>query len=210
VKLQLPKVYPITDTKISGLSHTEQIRRLIAGGAKFIQLREKRMLAGDWFEDAREAASCCREAGVICIVNDRVDVALAIAADGVHLGQDDLPVDMARRLLGPEKIIGLSTHSIEQLNAALAEAIDYAAIGPIFDTSTKTDTEPTVGLKMLSEAAQMAGNTPLVAIGGITETNLSTVISSGASSAAMISAILADPEKIAARYRKLEQIATPC
>lgn len=205
--LKLPKIYPITDREISGLSHTEQVRRLIAGGATLIQLREKRQQAGDWFNDALTAARICREAGVLCIVNDRVDMAIAIGADGVHLGQDDMHVAAARRLLGCGKIIGLSTHSIEQLEAALREEIDYAAIGPIFATSTKSDHEPVIGLKTLLNAAQTSGNVPLVAIGGLTAENLPAIFEAGASSAAMIGAILSDPERIAVIYRKLGQNA---
>lgn len=205
--LRLPKIYPITDREISGLSHTEQVRRLIAGGATLIQLREKRQQAGDWFNDALTAARICREAGVLCIVNDRVDMAIAIGADGVHLGQDDMHVAAARQLLGRGKIIGLSTHSIEQLEAALREEIDYAAIGPIFATSTKSDHEPVIGLNTLLNAAQTSGNVPLVAIGGISAENLPAIFEAGASSAAMIGALLSDPERIAVIYRKLGQNA---
>ncbi|HQZ82137.1 MAG TPA: thiamine phosphate synthase [Pyrinomonadaceae bacterium] len=208
--LQLPKIYPITDVEISGLSHAEQVRRLIAGGATLIQLREKRQPAGDWYADALAAAKLCRESGVLCIVNDRVDIALAIEADGVHLGQDDMPVAAARRLLGREKVIGLSTHSIEQLEAALREEIEYAAIGPIFATSTKTDHEPVIGLKMLQDAAQTSGNVPLVAIGGISSENLPALFETGASSAAMIGAILGNHNQIEEKYRELTTIASTC
>lgn len=206
--LNLPKIYPITDAEISGLSHTEQVRRLIAGGATLIQLREKQKAAGDWFPDALEAAKLCREAGVLCIVNDRVDVALAIDADGVHLGQDDMPVAAARRLLGQDKIIGLSTHDIGQLEAALREPVDYLAIGPIFDTSTKSDPDPAIGIEMLSKAAKTSGMMPLVAIGGIKADNLASIISAGAASAAIIGALLSDPAKISKRFRKYSQFTS--
>lgn len=208
MNLQLPKIYPITDTEISGLSHAEQVGRLIAGGATLIQLREKRQPAGDWYADALEAAQLCRESNILCIVNDRVDIAMAIGADGVHLGQDDMPVAVARRLLGSEKIVGLSTHSIEQLEAALREEIDYAAIGPIYATSTKTDHEPVIGPEMLLNAAKMAGNVPLVAIGGISRVNLPAVFEAGASSAAMIGGILADSDLIGEKYRELTNYAS--
>ena len=208
MKLQLPKIYPITDTAISGLSHAEQVKRLIAGGATLIQLREKQKAAGDWFPDALEAARLCRESGVTCIVNDRVDIALAIDADGVHLGQDDMPAAMARQLLGPGKIIGLSTHSIDQLEAALREEIDYAAIGPIFATSTKSDHDPTIGIEMLSKAAKTSGMMPLVAIGGIKADNLASIISAGAASAAIIGALLSDPDKISERFREYSQFTS--
>ena len=208
MKLQLPKIYPITDTAISGLSHAEQVKRLIAGGATLIQLREKQKAAGDWFPDALEAARLCRESGVTCIVNDRVDIALAIDADGVHLGQDDMPVAAARRLLGQDKIIGLSTHSIGQLEAALREPVDYLAIGPIFDTSTKSDPDPAIGIEMLSKAAKTSGMMPLVAIGGIKADNLASIISAGAASAAIIGALLSDPDKIAERFREYSQFTS--
>lgn len=206
--LNLPKIYPITDAEISGLSHTEQVRRLIAGGATLIQLREKQKAAGDWFPDALEAAKLCREAGVLCIVNDRVDIAIGVGADGVHLGQDDMPVADARRLLGQDKIIGLSTHSIGQLEAALREPVDYLAIGPIFDTSTKSDPDPAIGIEMLSKAAKTSGMMPLVAIGGIKADNLASIISAGAASAAIIGALLSDPAKISKRFREYSQFTS--
>ncbi|MBK6751201.1 MAG: thiamine phosphate synthase, partial [Acidobacteria bacterium] len=112
MKFAIPEIYPITDTQFSGLSHTEQARRLIEGGARIIQLREKYASPLDWFDDARAAAKLCRQNDVVLIVNDRVDIAMAIDADGVHLGQTDLPPVAARRLLGKVPIIGYSTHSI--------------------------------------------------------------------------------------------------
>src|SRR5215470_7331024 len=111
---RLPKVYPITDTTISRLSHAEQVRRLAAGGATIVQLREKTMPAKDFYVEARTALAVAHEAGVKVIINDRVDIALAVGADGIHLGQDDMPVDVARRLLGPKSIIGFSTHNVHQ------------------------------------------------------------------------------------------------
>src|SRR3954463_6526823 len=108
--LQLPKVYPITDRSIASLTHSEQVRRLIAAGATVVQLREKTDASGTFYQDACAALQIARQAGTTLIVNDRVDIALAIGADGVHLGQADLPVIAARRLLGSKAIIGYSTH----------------------------------------------------------------------------------------------------
>ncbi len=150
----------------------------------------------------------CREAGVLCIVNDRVDIAIAVGADGVHLGQDDMPVAAARRLLGQDKIIGLSTHFIGQLEAALREPVDYLAIGPIFDTSTKSDPDPAIGIEMLSKAAKTSGMMPLVAIGGIKADNLASIISAGAASAAISGALLSDPAKISERFREYSQFTS--
>ena len=150
-RLELPWVYPITDRRLSGLSHAEQVRRLAAAGATLIQLREKHLPAGEFYKEAVKAVAAARKAGVILLINDRVDIAKMAGADGVHLGQDDLPPAAARELLGPDAIIGLSTHSITEATAAAREPVDYIAFGPIFPTDTKPDTEPVVGLGQLAE-----------------------------------------------------------
>src|ERR1051325_11365410 len=164
---QLPRVYPITDVQLSGLSHAEQARLLSLGGASLIQLREKRMPALEFYEQAKAA----QLHGVRLIINDRVDIALAVGASGVHLGQDDLPPEAARKLLGPQAIIGYSTHDVDQAISATRLPIDYLAIGPIFNTTTKSDTAPIVGLDGLRTVRRAIGEFPLVAIGGITLTN---------------------------------------
>ena len=203
MSLRLPKVYPITDRSISSLSHEEQVRRLIAGGATFIQLREKTDSPKAFFEDATAALRVAREAGVTLIINDRVDIALAVGADGVHLGQTDMPVTPARSLLGPQAIIGYSTHNIAQVKAALDLPIDYLAFGPIFETRSKQNPDPVAGLDALRNVRAIAGNLPIVAIGGIQRSNLSTVLSTGADSAAIISEILTTPDNIAKTLREL-------
>src|SRR5207248_9258098 len=149
VRFMLPKIYPITDTSISGLSHRDQVKQLIEGGATLIQLREKRTSPREFFQDAREALSIARSAGVKLIINDRVDVALALGADGVHLGQTDMPVEAARRLLGERVIVGISTHNLEQAKLAANMPVDYVAFGPIFKTSTKENPDPIAGLEAL-------------------------------------------------------------
>jgi len=199
----LPKVYPITDTRFSGLSHVEQVERLAAGGATLIQLRDKSLSPLEFFELAKSAVEFARRRSIRIIINDRSDIALATKADGVHLGQDDLAPEAARRILGPDAIIGYSTHSLEQARHALSLPIDYLAIGPIFATSTKTDTEPTVGLEGLRSVAAIASGLPLVAIGGITLSNAPAVIGSGASSVAVISALLTPNDSISERTRNL-------
>src|SRR6476620_11575454 len=127
MSLNLPRVYPITDTKICSLTHAEQVDRLLAGGATLIQLREKKGSARTFFEDATVALLHARQAGTTIIINDRVDIALALGADGVHLGQSDMPVPAARQLLGRDAIIGYSTHNLDQVRAALELPIDYLA-----------------------------------------------------------------------------------
>ncbi len=199
VKFQLPAIYPITDRRLSNLSHYGQIKRLIAGGAAFVQIREKELLPGDWVDDARQAVEYAHRKGVIVVINDRVDVALAVHADGVHLGQDDLPPQEARRLLGEAAIIGYSTHNSEQFSRALELPIDYAAFGPVFGTFTKKDADTTVGLDLLKEASRSKGNKPLAAIGGIDGSNVAQVLEAGADSAAMISYLVSDGSEIEKR-----------
>ncbi len=191
---QLPRVYPLTDVQLSGLSHAEQVRLLSFGGASLIQLREKRMPALEFYEQARAA----QQYGVQLIINDRVDIALATGADGVHLGQDDLPPEAARKLLGPQAIIGYSTHNVDQAISATKLPIDYLAIGPIFSTTTKSDTAPVLGLDGLRAARDAVGGFPLVAIGGISLNNARDVIDAGADSVAVISALLTAPDITAA------------
>ena len=195
-EFKLPLVYPITDTKISGLSHTEQVRQMIDGGAKLIQLRSKDTPALDFFEDAKKAVELAHLHEARIIINDRVDIARLAGAAGVHVGQEDLSPAAARRLLGDAAIIGLSTHTIPQIEAALAEPIDYLAVGPVFGTATKDTGYDAVGLTLVREAVRRAGSLPVVAIGGITLENASSVIDAGAASVAVIGDLLTgvDPE----------------
>jgi thiamine-phosphate pyrophosphorylase len=185
----LPKIYPITDTLISGLSHAEQIELLAAGGASLIQLREKRTSPREFYQAALEAVSMARRLGVRIIINDRVDIAIAVKADGVHLGQDDLPPDRARVLLGASRIIGFSTHSLEQALAADLAPVDYVAIGPVLQTPTKERPDPIVGLETVREIRRCISK-PLVAIGGITLDRARAIVEAGADSIAVIGDLL--------------------
>lgn len=200
---RLPKIYPLTDGQLTGLSHAEQVRRLALGGAEVIQLREKLMTGSQFFDAASDALSVAREYGVKLIINDRVDIALAVGADGVHLGQDDLPPNEARKLLGEDSIIGYSTHSLAQAVQALSFPIDYLAIGPVFATSTKADTAPTIGLEGVTEVRQACKDISLVAIGGINELNAASVFDAGAHSIAVVSALLSDPAAITTKTTAL-------
>jgi thiamine-phosphate pyrophosphorylase len=161
-----------------------------------VQLREKQMSPKEFYEQAKAAVTVAAECGVRLIINDRVDVALAVGANGVHLGQDDMPPEAARKLLGEQAIIGFSTHNIEQAIAASKLPIDYLAMGPIFTTSTKSDTAPVLGLEGLRAVRHAIGDFPLVAIGGITRANAAEVIDAGADSVAVISALLAHSDRI--------------
>jgi thiamine-phosphate pyrophosphorylase len=200
---RLPRVYPITDTQISGLSHAEQVALFAAGGATVIQLREKHASALEFYEQAKAALEVAKRHGVQLIINDRADIALALGAAGVHLGQDDLPPEAARRLLGDDAIIGYSTHSVAQIQAAAKLPIDYFAIGPIFPTSTKVNPDPVVGLDGVRLAREAIGERPLVAIGGILPVNSREVIEAGAGSVAMISGLLGDLAGVSVALRDL-------
>ena len=203
---RLPRVYPITDLEISGISHAEQIVLLGDGGATLVQLREKKLPALDFYQQAKTALAVAAERGVRVIINDRVDVALALGAAGVHLGQDDLPPEAARKLLGDAAIIGYSTHSVAQAIAAATLPVDYIAIGPIFETGTKANPAAVVGLEGLRAVRKAVGDMPVVAIGGITETNAAAVIAAGADSVAVISALLSGGRTaISDRYRTISR-----
>ncbi|MCM3872968.1 MAG: thiamine phosphate synthase [Pyrinomonadaceae bacterium] len=197
------RIYPLTDVRLTGLSHSEQVVRLSNGGANLIQLREKNLTPGEFFKQVEQALRMADERNVRIVVNDRVDIALALRADGVHLGQKDLPADAARRLLGDSAIIGVSTHNLEQARQASRLPVTYLAIGPIFSTSSKSDSEPVVGLEGLRRVRDAIGDFPLVAIGGISHENARQVLESGADAVAVISALLANPNEITERTNRL-------
>jgi thiamine-phosphate pyrophosphorylase len=202
----LPKIYPITDISISGLSHVEQIRRLIEGGAGVIQLREKNASPREFYESAKEALALAVEKNVRVIINDRADLAFVLQAGGVHLGHDDLPPQAARELLGKTGVIGFSTHSVEQALEAVKLPIDYIAVGPVFATRTKQNPEPSIGLEGVRAVRRAIGNFPLVAIGGITLENAPDVFRAGADSVAVIGDLLFEPDKIAEKTRRFLEL----
>ena len=202
MNFELPKIYPITDSRLSGLSHAEQVKRLILGGAKVIQLREKYDSSKDFYKSAEDAIKIARENDVKIIINDRVDIALALRTDGVHLGQDDLPPGKARKILGEKSIIGFSTHSIKQAVEATNFPINYIAIGPVFPTKTKENPDKIIGLEGVKKVREAIGDFPLVAIGGINSENYLEVLKAGADSVAIIRDIISQPEQIIQNIRK--------
>ena len=202
---RLPKIYPITDMRISGLTHAEQCRRLIEGGAEFIQIREKYLSSNEFFQAAGESMKIAGNSKVKIIINDRLDIALAVNADGVHLGQNDIPPARAREILGENKIIGFSTHNQEQILQALNYPVDYLAIGPVFSTQTKENADKTVGLEGVLQASKLTSDLPLVAIGGINLANYREVLAAGADSAAIISGILKN-KNISESFREFSKI----
>lgn len=201
-KKSLPLIYPIIDSSLVPFDNIEKVTEAIVnGGAKILQLRVKEFGSAEFLESARIIRKITRGNGVIFVVNDRVDVALLSNADGVHLGQDDLPVKEARQLLGNSKIIGYSTHNLREAMEARKLPVDYISFGPIFSTKTKQAAQTPKGLKGLAEVIK-AVDIPVVAIGGIAEANIMYVFQQGASSAAMISDILTSPD-ISGKVRKL-------
>jgi thiamine-phosphate diphosphorylase len=190
----------------AGWKPLDLARAFLDGGARLLQLRAKELPSGLLLNlsDALVALADEYEAGVI--VNDRVDVARLSGADGVHVGQEDLPPAVAREQLGPGAIVGYSTHSVAQVEAALREPISYLAVGPVFGTSTKDTGYSAVGLELVSAAARLADPMPVVAIGGVTLANAAAAIGAGASAVAVISDLLVgDPaERVKAYLRILE------
>ncbi|HVG79518.1 MAG TPA: thiamine phosphate synthase [Patescibacteria group bacterium] len=196
-----PSLYVVLDrTSARGRDLVELLALALAGGSRMIQLREKEWPSGRVLPLAEKLREACTAAGATFIVNDRVDLALAVVADGVHLGQDDLPARAARPLLRPGMILGISTHSVEQARAAQADGADYVAVGSMFATTSKADFQlvgPDLMRKLRGEI-----RVPLVGIGGITPDNVSEVIQAGADGVAVISAVCAaaDPKAAAARF----------
>ncbi len=180
------RIYPITDRSLSGRSHCDQVAELARRGMRLIQLREKDLSSGEFYGEAEKVMLVARTHGMKIIINDRVDIALAIRSDGVHLGKDDLTVEAARRLLGNDALIGYSTHNLAQAEKAAKTSIDYLAIGPIFPTTTKESTNPPVGLAGLTAVRRAVPGLPLVAIGGINAANRESIMSAGADAVAMI------------------------
>jgi thiamine-phosphate pyrophosphorylase len=196
----LPRLYPITDVRLTGLTHAEQVERLAAGGATFVQLREKVATPREFYEAALKTVQVARALGVRIIINDRLDIALAVDADGVHLGQDDLPPARARALVGANRIVGYSTHNVKQAQEADSTPVDYIAVGPVFQTTTKANPDPVVGPELIRELKPRLTK-PLVAIGGITLDTAPAVIAAGADSVAVIADLYATGN-IAARTRE--------
>ena len=201
-------LYLVTDRGLSlGRDLEWIVLEAVRGGVGMVQLREKEASTREFIELAVRLKSALAGTGVPLLINDRVDVALAADADGVHIGQSDMPYEMARRLLGPSKIIGLSAENMNEVREAEALDIDYLAISPVYATPTKTDTSAPFGLEGLSEAASISRH-PLVAIGGMNERTAADAVRAGASGIAVVSAIMSAPDPCAAASRLSNIITT--
>ncbi|WP_332449867.1 thiamine phosphate synthase [Methanoculleus sp.] len=200
-------LYVVTDETIGrGRSHAELAARAVAGGADMIQLRDKTLSSRDLLAAAFAIREVTLDAGALFIVNDRLDVALAAGADGVHLGESDLPIGHARRIAPPGFIIGASVGSVATAVGAANEGADYVALSPTFATGSKDDAGPGHGLATLS-AIRSAVSLPLVAIGGITAGNVGEVIAAGADGVAVISAVVGKDDVTAAARDLRSRIA---
>lgn len=196
------KLYVIVDKKACGQRDLVYVaKEAIAGGADVIQLRDKEAATKTLIENGRSIRALTRKTEVLFIINDRSDIAKAVDADGVHLGQDDLPIEVARSILGRGKIIGLSTHSLLQAKAAQKNGADYIGVGPIFTTPTKPEYKA-VGVDLIKKVRGEI-EIPFVAIGGIDESNIDEILAAGASRVAVVRAVCGAKDiRGAARYLK--------
>ncbi len=185
---QSKPIYLITDSSISGLTHVQITRKAVSAGIRTIQLRDKYMSKNDLYKRAVSMREITLKHKVTFIVNDYIDIALAVEADGVHLGQEDMPLHEARKLMGRNKLIGISTHSLKQALHAEEAGADYIGFGPMFHTNTKDAGKPR-GLRLLKKISDQV-HIPIVAIGGIAPENIREVLDAGADNAAVASGIL--------------------
>lgn len=211
--MTLPRLYPILDTaSLERLACplVTAAEAMLEGGARILQIRHKGHFSRTVFEQAERIGELCRDAGALWIVDDRADVAKLLGA-GVHLGQEDLEPEAVRRLVGPETIIGYSTHNAEQLRAAAGEPVDYVAVGPVFATGSKQRPDPVIGVDSVRQWRPLTER-PLVAIGGITRENAARVLAAGADSVAVISDLVPEPctaEAVCRRIQEWNRIVQP-
>jgi len=196
-------IYPVTCERLSnGRSNLEVLKAVIQGGARIIQLREKECSGKKMYALALKFREITTKAGVLLIINDHVDIAMAVEADGVHLGQDDFPLNAAKKI-APELLIGASTHSLEEAIQAQKEGADYINIGPIFPTGTKEGIERFLGPEAIA-AISPEIDVPFTVMGGISESNIDQVLTNGARRVAMVTAITQAPD-ITAKVKTLRE-----
>ncbi|MGB2592754.1 MAG: thiamine phosphate synthase [Candidatus Acidiferrum sp.] len=208
MRLVLPRLYVILDAALITSPETECAESLAEAGVRLLQYRNKSASSRQYLDSSRQLGETLVPRGVTFIVNDRPDVALLAGASGVHVGQEDLGAEQAREVIGHDKMVGVSTHNLEQFERATASSADYIAVGPIYSTSSKANPDPIVGLDLLRRVRALTDK-PIVAIGGITLERAGAVIEAGADSVAVISGILnaADPAERAKQYLKILEAA---
>jgi thiamine-phosphate pyrophosphorylase len=188
MKLSENEYYLVTDSKLSKKGTLSDVENALKAGCKIIQYREKNKSTKDMIKEAKKIKKKCGGKAIF-LVNDRVDVALAVNYDGINIGQDDIPFEIARRILGNEKIIGLTVHNLEEAVKAEKIGADYIGLSPIFETDTKKDAGTACGIEILKKVRKRV-DLPIVAIGGINKENVKKVIKTGADSVVAISAVL--------------------
>jgi thiamine-phosphate pyrophosphorylase len=208
MRLVLPRLYVILDAALITSPERDCALRLAEAGVRLLQYRNKSAPARRYLDSSRALAESLVPHGVSFFVNDRPDVAFLAGATGVHVGQDDVDAEQARRVIGPDKLVGLSTHNLEQFERAAASSADYIAVGPVFTTSSKAHPDPVVGLDLLRSVRRLTDK-PIVAIGGITLERAASAIEAGADSVAVISGIFgaSDPAQRAREYINTLDIA---
>lgn len=198
-------LYAVTDRSwLSGRTLYEQVEEALQGGVTMVQLREKKLTEREFLKEAVKMKELCARYHVPLIINDRVDIALMADADGVHIGQKDLDLCIARAMLGPDKIIGVSARTVQQAKLACEQGADYLGVGAVFPTGTKQDAE-VISYERLKEVCE-AASIPAVAIGGITKNNLNGIIGSGISGIAVVSAVFAQQDIRSAANALREQL----
>jgi thiamine-phosphate pyrophosphorylase len=207
MRLVLPRLYVILDPALITSSERDCALNLAEAGVRLLQYRNKSAPARQYLESSRKLAEVLLPQGVTFFVNDRPDVAFLAGATGVHVGQDDLDVEQARQVVGRDKLIGVSTHNLQQFERAAASSADYIALGPIFSTSSKANPDPVVGLDLLRRVRALTGK-PVVAIGGISLERAAAAIEAGADSVAVISGILGSPDPAQRARQYIETLAS--
>jgi thiamine-phosphate pyrophosphorylase len=194
MRLVLPRLYVILDSALLTIPVEDCAQELADAGVRLLQYRAKDTPALNMLNVSRKLASLAIPRGISFIVNDRPDIAILAQATGAHVGQEDLDVEAAREVVGTEKLVGVSTHNLEQFRAAAETSADYVAVGPIFATSSKANPDPVVGTEFIRRVRDLSDK-PIVAIGGITLENAASVIEAGADCVAVISDILRAPDR---------------
>ena len=204
-KMREMGLYFITDSTLTKRSVIDDVKAAINAGVKIVQYREKNKSAREMVKEAKEIKEICKGSATF-LVNDRIDIAMAIEADGVHLGQDDIPCLYARKLLGKDKIIGVTAHNVDEAIKAERDGADYIGVSPIFATKTKKDAREPLGLEVLKEIKKIVG-IPVIAVGGIDLTNLISVLEAGADGISAVSAVITK-EDVEEECRKFIEIVT--
>src|ERR1035438_7784015 len=194
MRLVLPRLYVILDSALLTVPVQDCAEELADAGVRLLQYRNKTAPAGELLNTSRSLASLLIPLGVSFSVSARADVAVLAGATGIHVGQDDLEVEQARRLVGKELVLGVSTHNTEQFRKAADTSADYVAVGPVFTTSSKANPDPVIGTEFIRQVRDLSDK-PIVAIGGITLDNAASVIRAGANCVAVLSDVLRAPDR---------------